>query len=71
MANQVNPAEFGGYLKMFTGGDTVYRYPFNSNFRYTEGAQFFLRTVAAEPIGSLTLLALSWPTYKSAKSSCL
>jgi len=41
MANQVNPAEFGGYLKMFTGGDTVYRYPFNSNFRYTEGAQFF------------------------------
>ena len=42
MTNQVNPAEFGGNLKMFTGGGEVYRYPFNSNFRYTEGVQYFL-----------------------------
>ena len=42
MTNQVNPAEFGGNLGMFMGGGEVYRYPFNSNFVYTEGVQYFL-----------------------------
>lgn len=57
MSNQVNPAEFSGYLGMFTGTSNWFKYPFSSNFVYTDGAKYFFENCGGGAYWFLDIVA--------------